>query len=221
VLTGSLDDGTAGLQSIKRRGGVAIVQSPEDALYPSMPQSAVENVDVDHVVPLAEIASLLERLAAEKRPDVATSKEEIGRMDLEKKIAQMDAAANAQDDRPGEPSAFSCPDCGGVLWEINDGEYGRFRCRVGHAYSPESMLGAQADRLEEALWSAMKTLEETARMTARLAEAERSRGHQWMADKFAARERHARKRAELIRDVLSKEEPVPIETPQQEQSDGN
>ena len=123
-------------------------------------------------------------------------------MELEKRITAMDGETLQEDDRPGEPSAFSCPDCGGVLWELQDGELTRFRCRVGHAFSPETMLGAQAEELERALFSALKTLEESARLSRRLAAAEKSRGHQWMADRFAEREMDARGRADAIRRFL-------------------
>lgn len=202
VLTGSLDDGTAGLQAIKRRGGVAIVQDPRDALFPDMPQSAIENVDVDDVVPLGDIPSVLMTRVRENRPEAAIAPEEISSMDMEKRIAEMEDEASSKDERPGQPSSFSCPDCGGVLWEIKEGEYGRFRCRVGHAFSPESMLAGQDDRLEEALWSAVKTLEETARLTKRLATVENERGHEWLAKRFSEREHDARERADLIRSVL-------------------
>jgi two-component system chemotaxis response regulator CheB len=132
-------------------------------------------------------------------------------MQMETRISEMDREAHYTDDRPGEPSAFSCPDCGGVLWEIADGEMARFRCRVGHAFSPETMLSAQGDKLEEALWSAMKTLEESARLAARLAASERTRGHEWLVKRFEDREAEARDRADLIRRVLaSTESAVPI-----------
>ena len=213
ILSGSLDDGTAGLLAIKRAGGMAVVQSPQDALYPSMPQSAVENVDnIDFVVPLDEMPSVLEQCLTTARlaPVPHTGLEQ---MDMEKKISEMDEGAMAAEDRPGQPSAFSCPDCGGVLWEIADGEYARFRCRVGHAFSPEAMLGAQSDVLEEALWSALKTLEESATLARRLANAERERGHHWMMKRFHERESEARERAEVIRKVLARTDgTVPAET---------
>ena len=97
---------------------------------------------------------------------------------------------------------LSCPDCGGVLWEIDEPDYVRFRCRVGHAFSPESMLAGQNDILEQALWAALKTLEENARMSKRLAITERERGHGWMAARFEEREKDARERAETIRKFL-------------------
>ena len=204
ILSGSLDDGTAGLLAIKRVGGMAVVQSPQDAMYSGMPQSAIENVeDIDYVVPLAEIPSALNQcLKTPRLAPVSASRLEL--MNMEKKISEMDEGAMETDDRPGQPSAFSCPDCGGVLWEIEDGEYVRFRCRVGHAFSPETMLGAQSEVLEEALWTALKTLEESAHLSKRLANTERERGHNWMMKRFQEREAEARERAEVIRKVLSR-----------------
>src|SRR5262249_11783864 len=126
---------------------------------------------------------------------------------MENKIVALDPVTLQKDDRPGKPSPYSCPDCGGVLWEIEDGEYLRFRCRVGHAFSPETMLDAQGDILEEALWTAIKTLEESARLSARLADNERRRGHDWLVRRFEEREQEARDRAEVIRRFLVAEEP--------------
>jgi len=202
ILSGTLDDGTAGLLAIQRRGGITIVQDPDDAAYPAMPRSAIAHVDVDHVLPVRDIAKQLET-ALERESPAAPGGGEVKQMDLEKKIAMMDSKALRGDERPGQPSAFSCPDCGGVLWKIEDGELTRFRCRVGHAYSPETMLAAQADVLEEALWTAMKTLEESARLSKRLAAGEREKGHEWMAVRFDQKEKGARDRADVIRRFLA------------------
>ena len=197
ILSGTLDDGTAGLMAIKECGGMTVVQDPKDAMYPGMPQSAIDHVDVDHVAPLSEMGALLTRLAHEPvRPRIVHSDDNLV---LETKMANLDADALHTDDRPGKPSPFSCPDCGGVLWEIDQEHYTRYRCRVGHAYSPETMLGAQDDVLEEALWSAMKTLEESARLSHRLAGSQRARGNQWLVERFEEKEREARQRVELIR----------------------
>jgi two-component system chemotaxis response regulator CheB len=114
------------------------------------------------------------------------------------------------DERPGKPSAFSCPDCHGVLWEIEESDLVRYRCRVGHAFSPESMAGALDEALETALWSALKTLEESARLSKRLADNEAARGQGWLVQRFREREMEARNRAEVIRRFL-KEEPGEID----------
>ena len=215
VITGTLDDGTAGAVAIKKTGGLVVVQDPRDASYPGMPQSVIENIRVDFVVPLSEIAATLEQALAIAPRSAAVHGMEL--MTMEKKIAEMDDAAMTAEDRPGQPSVFSCPDCGGVLWEIEEGDYARFRCRVGHAYSPETMFGAQNDQLDEALWSALKTLEESAAMAKRLAAVERERGHSWMTKRFEERESEARDRADVIRHVLSRVNvTVPVEAPEPE-----
>ena len=211
ILSGALDDGTAGLIAIKQCGGLAIVQDPADAMYSGMPQSAIENAAVDYLVPLAEIGALLGRLVRETPPApmnmTAERHAHSHALRLETNMAQLEHDALHSDDRPGTPSPYSCPECGGVLWEIEDSEYVRFRCRVGHAYSPETMLGAQDNLLEEALWSAVKTLEESARLSHRLAASERQRGNNWLVARFEEKEQQARDRVEVIRRYLLRGEP--------------
>lgn len=215
VLTGSLDDGTGGAVTIKKRGGMVVVQDPSEALFPSMPGSVLEHVAVDEVVTLQDLVPTLVRLANTPPPAIETEPDR--NLSLEVRMATLDPEALEEPNRPGRPSAYSCPDCGGVLWEIDDaGEFTRFRCRVGHAFSPETMVSAQSERLEEALWSAVKTLEETVRLSRRLAETERRRGHEWMAVRFDEKEREAAARAETIRRVLTRTDTVPVETGEEE-----
>jgi two-component system, chemotaxis family, protein-glutamate methylesterase/glutaminase len=206
VLTGALDDGTAGMQAIKQRGGVAVVQDPAEALYPGMPRSVVENVAVDYCLPLDEIAPLLARLASEPVDERAAAPvpEE---MEQEIRVTTMDMAAMTDDNHPGVPSAFSCPECGGVLWELSDRELTRFRCRTGHAYSPESVLAGQSDVLEEALWVALKTLEENVSLSRRLGRQARGRGHARVAQRFEKRVHDAEQRIALLKQVLLRDQP--------------
>jgi two-component system, chemotaxis family, protein-glutamate methylesterase/glutaminase len=216
VLTGTLDDGTAGMISIRDASGITIVQDPRTALYPGMPQSVMDHIEVDYAIPLSELGPLLTRLVAEDppaaRPRPVNTSINNKDLELETRMAELDGDALAADERPGHPSPYSCPDCGGVLWELKEGEYLRYRCRVGHAYSPETMLSAQDDVLEEALWSAVKTLEESARLSKRLAASERARGHEWMAIRFEDKEKDARAQVEVIRRHLLRREDstVPI-----------
>jgi len=147
VLTGTLDDGTAGMLTVKKAGGVTIVQDPADAVYPSMPQNVLDYVKVDFRLPLADIAAKLVQCI--KVPCTTTGRfPDLEMLDMEKKIVALDPATLQKDDRPGQPSPYSCPDCGGVLWEIEDGDgdhdYVRYRCRVGHAFSPETMRRAES-----------------------------------------------------------------------------
>ncbi|MDB6129016.1 MAG: CheB methylesterase [Verrucomicrobiales bacterium] len=158
ILTGHLDDGTAGLHAVKSHGGIAIVQNPEEALVPAMPQSALRNVKVDHCVGLAEMGPLLVRLATtrsvRKKVRSRMEKRSMSPKDMEKKF--------------GPPTAFVCPECNGPLWETKAGPSLQFRCHVGHAYSPDSLLADHADGLERALWSAVRTFDERAALLRRL-----------------------------------------------------
>lgn len=201
VLTGALDDGTAGLLAVKRRGGVTVVQDPDEALYSGMPGSALKNVQVDYCLSLAKIGPLLVQMSQEPVPDGKTYPipEE---MEKEVRIAAMETNALNQHEQVGTPSAFSCPDCGGVLWEIQDGDILRFRCRTGHAFSPESVLAEQSEELEKALWAALKTLEEKVSLSQRIAQKAHSHGHEWLARSFEEKLREANGHAMLLRKIL-------------------
>jgi two-component system, chemotaxis family, protein-glutamate methylesterase/glutaminase len=199
VLSGALDDGTAGLLAVKSRGGVAVVQHPEDALYPGMPLHAIEHVDVDHVLPAAAIGEALARLTAEHVMDRPASVPGDLAAEVELEEFSMEAI---EEGNPGRPSAFSCPDCTGVLSEIQEGGLVRFRCRVGHAWSPESLLTQQSEALEAALWVALRSLEEQASLARRLAEPARRRGHRITATRFQEQAQEAQQAARLVRQLL-------------------
>jgi two-component system chemotaxis response regulator CheB len=203
VLTGARDDGTAGLRAVKRRGGGAVVQDPEEALFSGMPESALRFADVDHCLPLGEMAPLLVRLVQEDVPVQEEGAHPVpDDMEIESRVAGLDPSAINSDERPGELSRFTCPDCTGPLYEIQDGELIRFRCRVGHAYTAESMLDEKSEALENALYAAMNTLEESALMADRLAARSREQQHEHAAVRFEKRAREARQQAETIRRVL-------------------
>lgn len=168
ILTGMLDDGTAGLLAVKRRGGIAIVQDPAEALYPSMPSTARRYVALDAVLRLAEIAPMLVRLTNEPAPapkEIAVD----DHIDLEARISQLDRDALERADTLGVPAPFSCPDCAGVLMEFYDGDLLRFRCQIGHAYSPESLVAHQTDQVDATFWSAFRAVDERATLLLRLA----------------------------------------------------
>ena len=209
ILTGTLDDGTAGLDAVKIRGGVALVQDPEEALFASMPRSAIENVEVDYVQPLASLARTLTALARggvgvaeDTRQTPVPESLAPENLATEDEIAALDEDA-LETPRAGDPSPFSCPDCHGVLWEVQEGRLTRYRCRVGHAFSPESLLASQSESLEEALWTAMRALEESAAMAERLQGRAEDRGHALAAARFAEQAADAHERAQTIRTVLS------------------
>ena len=205
VLTGNLDDGTSGLLAVKRRGGVAIAQDPADALFPSMPASAVEHVPLDFVLPLAAIPEMLSTIVARIAAQPLQSWEETMDDDAvrETSYTELDlATVETPEVHPGRPSEFGCPDCGGVLWEIQDGELQRYRCRVGHAWTADALLTSQADQLDQALWTALRALEENAALTDNMAQRARSRGNDLLAAKFERDARTARHRAHVIQQAL-------------------
>ncbi len=200
VLSGLLDDGTAGLAAIKQCGGIAIAQDPEEALYSGMPRSAIENVDVDYIQKVADISKTLTRLASEP---VLESKTQVPQqMDTEANIAQFDLDTMQNPQRPGTPSGFACPECSGALWELHDGKLLRFRCRTGHAYSINSLLAEQTDALEVALWSALRALEEKAALTERMATRARTNSQTISAQRFQEQAQDSQQNAALVRQML-------------------
>lgn len=201
VLSGVLDDGTAGLLSVKSQGGLAVVQDPADALYSGMPLNALENVAVDYTAPVADIGPLLARLASQPLPPDPVSSV-TPEMKMEADMAELELDALQSFERPGMPSGFACPECGGTLWELHDGELVRYRCRVGHAWSPDSLLAKQSDGLEAALWSTLRALEERAHLSAKMAERADRRGYDLVAAKFRAQVGESEGHAKVIRDVL-------------------
>lgn len=201
VLSGSLDDGTAGLMAIKKRGGVALVQDPDEALYDGMPRNAIDHVPVDRVLPLADIAAALNDLAhepVEEQGDGQVSDD----LEFESEMAKLELNAVEKEMRPGTVSVFTCPECHGVLWELQEGELTRFRCRVGHAFSADTLLAEQSLALEEAIWSAFRALEESASLARRLARRLKDRGHDVSASRFEQQAHEAEQRAALIRQLL-------------------
>lgn len=198
ILTGSLDDGTAGLWTVKQLGGIAVVQDPADALVPSMPINACAHVQVDHCVPLREIAGLLVRLATEDIAEAGgyTVPEPVR---IEVSIARADPALEAGVEKLGEPSIYACPECHGVLLQITEGGRVRFRCHTGHAYSLETLMSDMDEAIEESLWTSIRTLQEKA-MLARHAERHaREQQRIDVAERLSQLARHAEARAGLVR----------------------
>ena len=211
VLTGSLDDGTAGLMSIKKRGGVAIVQDPEDALCGDMPQNAMNNVEVDYVVPVEEMPKLIQELASQQVAENGAGQSR--QLKKETEIAELEMGAIEDENRPGTPSTFACPECGGVLWELSDEGMMRFRCRVGHAYTANSLSLEQSEQMEGALWAAMRALEESASLANRMAEIAARHKHTKTSRRYRDRAESKMQQAEVLRKLIvnTREEPVELE----------
>jgi two-component system chemotaxis response regulator CheB len=206
VLSGVLDDGTAGAVAVRQHRGLVLVQDPEDASYPAMPESVLAHLAPDYLASASDLGALIDKLCrsdatASARPAAADQALD-GLIDIELGMASMSDAAYDDPHRPGSPSGFSCPDCAGTLFEISDGTLTRYRCRVGHAWSPESLLGEQALQLEGALWMALRGLEEKAALAEQLASRAKVRGSQFSAGRFNAQAEDATRAAKLIRRLL-------------------
>ena len=208
VLSGGLDDGTHGLDLVKRHGGLAIAQDPEEALIPSMPLSAIQNVEVDHILPARLIGTKLARLVAQEVEDLRPPAPE-----------GSDVAEGTEDNMrtghiPGPPSPFVCPECGGTLWELEHGRLLRFRCHVGHGYTVESLFADQNEQLEHTLWSALRALEEQAGLRRRMALHAEHVGRRDAVRQFEEEAKQAERRAGTLRRLLSGAgEPRLVEAP--------
>jgi two-component system, chemotaxis family, protein-glutamate methylesterase/glutaminase len=190
VLSGSQDDGTAGLGFIKHFGGIGIVQDPDEAAHPDMPANAIENVTVDHVVSVSEMPALLDVLVKRELEDQHATRGEPDPAEREGPPPRM---------KPGVPSPFSCPECGGVLWEQMAGNLRSYRCQVGHAYSAESLVTEQGKAVEGALWTAARSLEERAELLHRLGGRSRNRA---LTARFQARAGAAEDQADVLREAI-------------------
>jgi len=157
LLSGYLDDGTAGLMAIKRCGGICIVQDPEDADYPDMPRNALNQVEVDYCLPLAEMGGLLYQLIDRKTGKRKPVPKDI---EIEAKIAERVLSDLPAVNALGEQVPFNCPGCGGVLWKVDHGAALRFRCHTGHAYTAATLLAEQTEKIEETMWIALRMFEE-------------------------------------------------------------
>jgi two-component system chemotaxis response regulator CheB len=203
VLSGALDDGTAGLLAIAGRGGVTVVQDPEDAMYPGMPRSALDHLDVDHVLPVDDMGSLLDRICRET-VDMTTAPEPDPLLGLETAIAGLEPEALRAIDRPGSPAGLGCPDCHGSLFEMREQGVAHFRCRVGHAWSGESLAAEQADALESALWTALRVLQDRAALCSKLADGASRRGQPLTAQRYADELEQGRRAADVLREMLDR-----------------
>ncbi|MBV8031929.1 MAG: chemotaxis protein CheB [Betaproteobacteria bacterium] len=197
VLSGALDDGTSGLWTIKMRGGTAIVQDPADALHRSMPLNAMENVAIDHKARAADLGPLIARLALEPAgPDRALAEEDRRRVEREIRIAEEFEALDEHVLQHGELAPYTCPECHGVLAQIQEGRIVRFRCHTGHAFSAATLLDGVTEQIEARLWDAVRAYDETVlflnRMGEQLAKAGNTKAAELCFDK--AREAHERSR---------------------------
>jgi two-component system, chemotaxis family, protein-glutamate methylesterase/glutaminase len=213
VLSGALNDGTAGLIAIKRLGGLALVQDPSTAVFPSMPLSACNYASIDCCLSVPALAEKVIELSGV----TVAHQERIGHvprdMDLEAKLAGLDPTILDNNNHVGTISELTCPQCRGPLWEIHDGRLLRFRCRVGHAFTAEALMEGQSQTVERNLWMALNSLEESTQLYSRLALSAYAHDDQ-RAREFDEKVERFQERMRVIREMLvpaSDQEPSAVE----------
>jgi two-component system chemotaxis response regulator CheB len=217
VLSGALDDGTAGLWTIKLRGGTAIVQEPSDAGMRSMPLSALNNVDVDYKLPATAIGELLGRLVREEaEPEPELPETLRRRLEHEIRIAEEHNALDEQVMRYGELSPFTCPECHGVLSMMREGKIVRFRCHTGHAFSSDALLASNGEELEARLWDAVRASDESVILLNRLGEEFAKSGNTAAAEKCFDEAREAHERSRPVREAAIANEEHNVQNLRQE-----
>lgn len=199
LLTGGLDDGSAGLRAIKQCGGLAVVQDPADAEDPGMPAAALQSVAVDHCVPLSGLAPLLAALVHQptEAPVPTPPKlmhEHLASLGGEKVMDELTQV--------GVPSTLTCPDCKGTLWEISGSRPPRYRCHTGHAFSLRTLAAAQQEATENALWSAVRALQEKELLLHRIAALDRSAGDEAHACQVESEAEQLRQQADTLRALV-------------------
>jgi two-component system chemotaxis response regulator CheB len=199
ILSGLLSDGAAGLNAIKRCGGMAVVQDPADAIADEMPRRALEATTVDLCVTGGKLGDVLADLARESAGAQLPVPPEI--------LLEVEIAAGERVDSPrisalADPASLTCPACGGVLSQVKDGRPLRFRCQVGHAYTADALAKDQEDRVDEALRVALRIIEERAELVHRMAEEGRQSGRRAVAEMYDDRAMEYRRYANTIRQAV-------------------
>jgi two-component system chemotaxis response regulator CheB len=212
VLTGMLNDGTSGLWSVKRLGGITIIQDPSDAEFPFMPQNVLEYVEVDYTIPLIQMGDLLTELTTQPVPEQPNiTAEEMDYIEKEVVIAAHDNAFELGIMNMGELTPFTCPQCHGALISIKEGKMVRYRCHTGHAFTTTALLAGVTESVEETLWSSVRALEETYMLLKSIASQYKAVGNEEAAENFSKKAEEIRKRSRLIQqsmftsDVLSED----------------
>ncbi len=199
VLSGSLSDGSSGLRAIKRCGGLALVQSPDEAIVSSMPRAALRHAEIDEILTTVQLAPMLSRLVRWAAPEPVPVPFDVK---LEAAIAAQEIADMKVDDMLGKPSRFTCPECHGALWEIEDGPLLRYRCHVGHAYTADTVLTSQTEEIDRLLGTLLRSHQERAALAQRMSRHERSQGREALAEQLARRAVEYDSDAQLMKKLL-------------------
>jgi two-component system chemotaxis response regulator CheB len=200
VLTGSLDDGTTGMMAIKRSGGTSIVQDPNEAEYPDMPLSVLDNMEVDHCVSLSQMGDLIFQLTQSAPEEIPAPQDII----IESEIAERVVVDYENVKQIGEKSIYACPDCGGGLWGIESekGITNRYRCHIGHSYSEKDLVVKQGEILESTLWVALRIMEERGTLLKKMEKDNSKKGFLKMATSYREKFENIQRHVDQMKEVL-------------------
>lgn len=200
ILTGYLDDGTAGMLAIKRSGGICIVQDPNEAEYPDMPLSVLDHMEVDYSISLAKMGDIIFDLSRREPREMAAPPDVI----IESEIAERVVVDYDHVRKIGEKSIYACPDCGGGLWAINrdTGKADRYRCHIGHSYSENDLVVKQGEILESTLWTALRIMEERRNLLLKMQQDGQKKGLKKMAASYQEKGREIQFHIDKMKEIL-------------------
>ena len=200
ILTGLLDDGTAGMIAVKKSGGVTIVQDPDDAEYPDMPNAVLKSIAVDYRIPVAAMGDVLKTLTAlPQQPTIPAPADVL----TEASISERVSIGFNEVQQLGEQSIYACPDCGGGLFEIKDIEGNdRYRCHVGHAYSEFTLAHRQAEALESTLWVALRMMEERRNLLLKMKRSDEEKGFTRWLNSYDEKTTDLQKHVDNLKQIL-------------------
>jgi two-component system, chemotaxis family, protein-glutamate methylesterase/glutaminase len=200
ILSGVLDDGTAGLMAIKRAGGVTLAQDPDEALYAMMPRNAIEHVHPDRIAGAHDLGLALAQLASSPPPNGRARR---GQETDEDAFVEVDRGSS-DSPQPGLSVGLSCPECNGGMWEVDADGVTSYRCRVGHEFSADAFASGQTERVEAALWTALRALEERAALHRRIATRQRGHGNSRTAERYERNADRSVEHAVVLRRMLQR-----------------
>lgn len=200
ILSGLLDDGTSGMWAIKRSGGACIVQDPEQAEYPDMPVSVMNNMEVDHVLTLADMGFAVSKIIATAP---AEKKEVPAEVIAESKIAEHTAVGIDDVQKLNVvQSLFACPDCGGGLWETQNDIIKRYRCHIGHAYTERDLILKQSETAGATLWVALRMMEERKHLLRKLEVDSQKKGYASLTSNNVEKQDELGRHIDKLKEIL-------------------
>lgn len=198
ILTGFLNDGTAGMAAVKQSGGTCIVQDPNEAEFPDMPLNVLNSLEVDYSISLARMGEILADLMKRELKQVDPPPQILAEADIAARMAVGIEKMNGL----GKHTVYNCPDCGGGLWQITGEDITRYRCYTGHTYNDNELLSKLGDNVESTLWVAVRMMEERSNMYTKISRDQRNKGLARISESYAKNADELKNHIDTLRDML-------------------